>query len=647
MMAWEHALLGDLDPALAWSAADGDFLAVEDYRALLSRLGRSPRRVGQARLRATHPGLDTVRLPGSGLVVTVGELNVLPDYLGRPEDIASAPLRFLGPLIQSVRSWSIAELGRSAGHRNPFPRLLPGSLRYPLLGPAAETAEIAVITALGRRLGFPPANWYASVLARNACHFAPFSWYRWHEFHRRARALIERSASAGPAERAALRLRARVCAGYADHFLQDSFAAGHLINKTLVLQWYIEWLADRGVSYPHRDVLDALTVARQPLLHGPGHYDRAAARRLDGTAGRAGAVPEPPWDPQDVADAPTLEERVAASGVAGDGDAGRRAAYTAYLAMLGSGTVQLAVKVAHEYLNKRSLVVSAGPAGPRFRMYGDHTMLASPEGAARAARAAAASRRAITELLRDGSTSVDSWEIFDSFPDHVEQDGRLVPLPEWHRGGLRDLCLELFAQRATRAVRIVMSGAFRQLGRPVDDPRPAPAAGPARLGRDEEQPGGDHAAGEAAEGRGDQPVQAAARPDDQGDAGHGEEQRRDRVGRAALDVAGDAAGRVVAAPAVEDVQAHARHQRERDELGAQRAGRLRRDQDEGGEGRHHEQHQGLGGAGAQADRLREHVALERDRDEQQAGERAGQAGDRHAEVVPRLGLVPHVAELSH
>jgi hypothetical protein len=87
------------------------------------------------------------------------------------------------------------------------------------------------------------------------------------------------------------------------------------------------------------------------------------------------------------------------------------------------------VKVAHEYLNKHSLVVSCGPDGPRFRLYGDHTMLASPEGALRAAQAAALSRRAISELLRDGSTSVDSWEIFDSFPDHVEQDSRLVSLP--------------------------------------------------------------------------------------------------------------------------------------------------------------------------------------------------------------------------
>jgi hypothetical protein len=483
MMAWEHSLLGDLDPALIQTVAAGDHRPVDGYRELLGELGRAPRRVDEARLRGAHPELDLVRLPGSGLTVTTGELSVLPDYLGRPEEIGAAPLRFIGPLIQSVRSWSVAELGRPARRGAlpswPLPRLLPGSMRYPLLGPLAETAEISAVTMLGRRLGFAPTGWYASVLARNAGHFAPFSWYRWHSFHLTARALITRSATAHGEERENLRRRARIYAGYADHFLQDSFAAGHLINKTLVIQWYIEWLAAAGVAYPCRDLLDALTVARQPLLHGPGHYDRAAARRRGLTtepgdragADRAGAVPGPPWDPQDVADTATLDERIMASGVTGGTDAERRAAYAAYLAMLGSGTVQLAVKVAHEYLNKHSLVVAAGPDGPRFRIYGDHTLLASPEGALRAARAAAASRQAITELLRDGETSVDSWDIFDSFPDHVEQDGRLVSLPEWHRGGLRDRCLELFGQRSTRAVRVVMSSAFRQLGQPIADGR--------------------------------------------------------------------------------------------------------------------------------------------------------------------------------
>ena len=469
-MAWEHSLLGDLDPERVQATAAGDPAHVRAYRDVLAELGRRPRQVDQARLRAEHPGLDTVRLPASGLVVTLGELNVLPDYLGRPEEIEAAPLAFLGPLVQSVRSWSIAELARPAGQRGPLPgpRLLPGSLRYPLLGPLAETAEIGAVTALGQRRGFAPSRRYASVLARNAAHFAPFSWYRWHSFHLMARSLIARSATLSGNDRDTLRLRARICAGYADHFLQDSFAAGHLVNKTLLIQWYIEWLADMGISYPGRDLLDTLTVARQPLLHGPGLYDRAAARLGDLTGERAGAVPGPPWDPQDVADAPTVAERIAASGVTGDTDAGRRAAYAAYLTMLRSGTVQLAVKVAHEYLNKNSLVVAAGLDGPAFRLHGDHTLLAGGEAALRAARAAEASRRAISDLLRDGETDVSSWDIFDSFPDHVEHDGRLVSLSEWHRGGLRDLCSDLFGRRSTRALRVMMSRAFDRLGTPTD-----------------------------------------------------------------------------------------------------------------------------------------------------------------------------------
>jgi hypothetical protein len=480
-MGWEHAMLGDLDPAQVQAAASGDAGPVAGYRDLLAELGRAPRQASEARLRAAHPGLDPVRLPGSGLVVTLGELNVLPDYLGRPEDIESAPLTFLGPLIQSMRSWSIAELARPAGLRGTrsplpaaLPRLLPGSLRYPLLGPLAETAEIAAVSRLGRRNGFAPAKRYSAVLARNAGHFAPFSWYRWHDFHLAARELIARSAAETGTEREALRQRARTWAGYADHFLQDSFAAGHLINKTLVIQWYIEWLAASGVSYPGRDVLDTLTVARQPLLHGPGHYDRAAARRGGrggpggGAGGVPGGVPGPPRDAQDVADAGTLEERIAASGVTGDSDAERRAAYAAYLVMLGSGTVQLAVKVAHEYLNAHSLIVSSGRFGPRLRLNGDHTLLAGPAGALRAAEAAAASRRAIAELLRDGETAVDSWDIFDRFPDHVEQGGRMVSLPQWHREGLRDLCFELFGRQSTRAVRGLMSSAFGQRVLPMD-----------------------------------------------------------------------------------------------------------------------------------------------------------------------------------
>ena len=34
--------------------------------------------------------------------------------------------------------------------------------------------------------------------------------------------------------------------GYGDHSLQDSFAAGHLINKTLVMQWFVDYVNGRA-----------------------------------------------------------------------------------------------------------------------------------------------------------------------------------------------------------------------------------------------------------------------------------------------------------------------------------------------------------------------------------------------------------------
>ena len=414
-MAWEHAMLGDLTAV--------DVRQVRAYRELLEQLGKDPRRV--------DAGLETLRLPGSGLVVTLGELNVLPDYLDHPSEIETAPVAFMEPLIQSVRSWSIAELRRSEGQRRSH-RRLPGALPYTLLGGLTEAAEVPAVDRLGKRCGFPPSRRYSSVLARNASHFAPFSWHRWHCFHLMARELIEQSAAAGERDRESLRRRARIYAGYADHFLQDSFAAGHLINKTLIMQWYIEWLSDNKISYPRSDVLAAMTFARQPLLHGPELYHRDAV-----------------------------------SGPIDDSDREKPAAYQT---MLRSGTVQFASKVVHEYLNKHSLVVSSAPDGPRFRLFGDHTLLASGEGARRASQAAMASRRAISELLDHGETTMSSREIFASFPNHVEQNGRLITLEEWHRTGLRDLCFgELFGRWSTRATRMVISSAFSQLGNPTDD----------------------------------------------------------------------------------------------------------------------------------------------------------------------------------
>ena len=92
------------------------------------------------------------------------------------------------------------------------------------------------------------------------------------------------------------------------------------------------------------------------------------------------------------------------------------------------------------------------------------------DGALHAFRATAVSRRAVSELLAHGETGITCREIFDGFPDHVEQGGRLVTLRQWHDSGLRDLCFgELFNLRRTGATRMLASAVFRRFGVPSPD----------------------------------------------------------------------------------------------------------------------------------------------------------------------------------
>jgi hypothetical protein len=457
-------MLGDMNPVALYEAAGakaaGDpagLKHVEAHCALLEQLGRAPHDVDEEQLRARYPGLETIRLPGSGLVVTLGELNMLPDYLSDPGSVETAPAAFLEPLLQSLRGWSITELNRYLDR--PSPRVtLPGMLKYARRRWFTEIHEAIEVDALGQACGFAPWDLYSSVVGRNAGHFAPFSWYRWQTFHLAARDLIARSRTAAADERETLRTRGRVYAGYADHFLQDSFAAGHLINKTLVMQWYLDWLADSPIPYLDRRLLQRVTADRQPLLHGPDWYDR-----------RPGA-PLIPQDPQCVVEAPTLEDRVTASGVVGDTDQGRIDAYAGYLALLCSNVAQLAAGVAHRYFNKHSLVVAAGVDGERFRLRGDWSLLDGGDGALQAAEAAGQSRQAISELLNAGETDIDAASIFAKFPDHVERDGTLLSLRQWHDDDLRELCFgTLFGQWRTRVSRLVLTASLRRLGVPSDD----------------------------------------------------------------------------------------------------------------------------------------------------------------------------------
>jgi hypothetical protein len=261
-----------------------------------------------------------------------------------------------------------------------------------------------------------------------------------------------------------------VLAGYADHFLQDSFAAGHLVNKTLVMQWYVEWLAGSGWRLRDRELLSAMTCERQPNLHGLDLY----GPRLDDYEQRmypSGTASEPAiGDPQTAAEAPTLDERIDLSGIRGCTSQERQLAYLSYLAMLGSSAVQLSASVVHDYFNRRSLVVASAADGPGYRIWGDRTLLNGGAGTLAAARSAQASRQAIADLLETGETDITVRQIFESMPTHVDVDGTLVPLPQWHELEVRELCRQdLFGRPGTRLRKLLLGIASPSLGVPSAD----------------------------------------------------------------------------------------------------------------------------------------------------------------------------------
>ena len=67
--------------------------------------------------------------------------------------------------------------------------------------------------------------------------------------------------------------------GFGDHYMQDSYAAGHLINKTLIMQHYVQWLdKNPGKWDAHRDQnwrkMQQMAY-NQPGLTDQGQYVKA------------------------------------------------------------------------------------------------------------------------------------------------------------------------------------------------------------------------------------------------------------------------------------------------------------------------------------------------------------------------------------
>lgn len=359
----------------------------------------------------------------------------------------------------------------AAGHQRPVLRAeLPGQASaggWELLDTVATEKALDKATA-----GLGPQR-YFGLLTRNACHFAPYSWHRWARFHEEASdhalAFHRGQTEKGPADdldtSADENLRqAWLENGYGDHFLQDSFAAGHLVNKTLVMQWFVDyvnglsskwwdllgrhWWADDTKPWyglPDEHVMATMGTRQQPGMAGQKLY-RPPTSGSAGTVDMDRDLGDQPTDPQTAWERRSHRGRVAGSGVNATTSYTREQNYQAYLRFLNSSFLNLAAGMTHDWFNERGLMVVNG-RGDRMRVGGDSTLLTeSGRLGATVAEAAQRSQQAIDDLARTGTTAHTVDAIVALFPTKVwvgGESGKALPLEEWwHTDVLRQICEE-------------------------------------------------------------------------------------------------------------------------------------------------------------------------------------------------------------
>jgi hypothetical protein len=270
-----------------------------------------------------------------------------------------------------------------------------------------------------------------------------------------------------PKDMADLERRAWVTNGYSNHFLQDSFAAGHLINKTLVMQWFVEYInANKHDDRPHfglpgKDVMKGMTTAAQPGLGDRRAYTKT---RLDVTASQDRKNGKVETDPQTTMERADQEGRLAGAGVQSREPEATKE-YGQYEEFLNSTYLSLAANDIHDFFNAQGLKVR-NAAGDEFIVGGDGTLLnEDPSVIEITLKADNMADQAIHEYLTTGSSSVEVKTIFDLFPSQVwaEFDSKgpgdketivrsgFYPLEQWNDEVVKKVCeTEIFPKMAPK-----------------------------------------------------------------------------------------------------------------------------------------------------------------------------------------------------
>lgn len=426
--AWEHRLLGDCTADQLVAVAirgEGWEQVVNQQLAYLTLWRAGTEGVTQPQMEAALPAATVVSF-GDGILATTGEINALAgDYVIRPDDLDSVPSTIVLPLLQEIRQESYNRLAALMGATRGV-NFTGAVMPYPGTGLVGLIEETKRIEALTMPLG---ANHYQGALARNACHFAPFSWFRWQKFHSQARGLAAQAFAAAGDEKTVLTNQAWRVQAFAEHFYQDSFAAGHLVNKTLIMQWFAAWAAGELFYVANWDAVQQMTVPLQGGLSGPALYPRGA--------------PGPSVDPQSTEELLTLDARVAGAPLEVPQGGDRRALYFAYLDFLASAAVQLSSNQVHNHFNDNSLLVNSyrRSEDPPFQIFGDESLLNDGAHVEIISGALAAGRTTIGQILTSGNSGTTPQDLLDLLPTQVlNAAGSWVDLNAWHDDALREFC---------------------------------------------------------------------------------------------------------------------------------------------------------------------------------------------------------------
>src|SRR5579859_4875916 len=425
--SFEHRALGDVPTAdlraVATNAPQRNDILNREI-ALLGQWHQNPESVTETQISQLCPWIRTLRLPSSGLLLTYGELNALPDYISNPSAVDTIPKNILLPLLQFIRQEGFIQLnnllGRTVSDSFQFAPYTPWQSAPSILNKLLESKTLDDMT---QGLGIKGVDHYSGLLARNACHFAPFSWYRWQSSYLIARDLATRAHNTTDSnEQKRLTYQAWVYHGYADHFLQDSFAAGHLVNKTLIMQWFIEWAAGQSlVPVADWDIVKNMTTFLQPVLGGRQLYNSSYGGKSN--------------DPQTSEDQPGYMQCLLNTGLLpAPGDLNN--SYQNYLTFLSSLITQSASASIHDFYNEHSLWVGSVAHPAAFEVYGDAYLLSGTNGADGAqftSDTAQMSQQSIRELLANGQTSVTTQQIRDQFPTTVlAGNNQMISLQAWN-----------------------------------------------------------------------------------------------------------------------------------------------------------------------------------------------------------------------